>query len=90
MIRAIHCLVSGQVQGVFFRASASERAHELGVSGWARNLADGRVEILASGDDDAVDAFRAWLDHGPPAARVDRIEESVADPGDAPAEFEIR
>lgn len=90
MKRAIHCLVSGHVQGVFFRASASERAHELGVSGWARNLADGRVEVLAAGEDDAVDAFRSWLDHGPSAARVDRIEDKVADPSAAPAEFEIR
>ncbi len=90
MKRAIHCLVSGHVQGVFFRASASERAHELGVSGWARNLPDGRVEVLAAGEDDAVDAFREWLDHGPPAARVDHVEDAEADPGDAPVEFEIR
>lgn len=90
MKRAIHCMVSGHVQGVWFRASASERARELGVCGWARNLPDGRVEVLAAGEDDAVDAFRRWLDHGPPAARVDRVEETVADPGDAPAEFEIR
>ncbi|MEF8834023.1 MAG: acylphosphatase [Halofilum sp. (in: g-proteobacteria)] len=90
MKRAIHCLVSGHVQGVFFRASASERAQELGVSGWARNLPDGRVEVLAAGEDDAVDAFRGWLDQGPPAARVERVEESEADPGDAPAGFETR
>lgn len=90
MKRAIHCLVSGHVQGVFFRASASERAHELGVSGWARNLPDGRVEVLAAGEADAVDAFRKWLDHGSPPARVDRVEETEADPADAPLEFEIR
>lgn len=90
MKRAIHCMVSGHVQGVWFRASASERARELGVCGWARNLPDGRVEVLAAGEDDAVDAFRRWLDHGPTAARVDRVEETVADPGDAPAEFGIR
>ncbi len=90
MRRAIHCLVSGHVQGVFFRASASERAHELGVSGWARNLPDGRVEVLAAGEHDAVDAFREWLDHGSPPARVDRVEDAEADPADAPAGFEIR
>lgn len=90
MKRAIHCLVSGHVQGVFFRASTSERAHELGVSGWARNLPDGRVEVLAAGEDDAIKAFRGWLDNGPSAARVDRIEDAEADPGDAPAGFEIR
>jgi len=90
MKRAIHCLVSGHVQGVFFRASTSERAHELGLSGWARNLPDGRVEVLAAGEDDALEAFREWLDHGPSAARVDRVEEAETDPGDAPAGFEIR
>ncbi len=90
MKRAIHCLVSGHVQGVFFRASASERAHELGVSGGARNLLDGRVEVLAAGEDKAVEAFREWLDRGPPSARVDRVEASEADPGDAPAQFEVR
>lgn len=90
MKRAIHCLVSGHVQGVFFRASASQRAHELGVSGWARNLPDGRVEVLAAGEDDAVDAFREWLGHGPSAARVDRVEDTEANPGDAPPEFEVR
>lgn len=90
MKRAIHCLVSGHVQGVCFRAAASERAHELGVTGWARNLPDGRVEVLASGEGDAVDAFREWLDHGPPTARVDRVEDAVADPGDAPAGFDVR
>jgi acylphosphatase len=90
MQRAIHCLVSGHVQGVFFRASASERANQLGVSGWARNLPDGRVEVLAAGEDDAVDAFRGWLDQGPPAARVDHVEDVETDPGDAPDGFEIR
>ena len=90
MKRAIHCLVSGHVQGVFFRASTSERAQELGVSGWARNLPDGRVEVLAAGENDALEAFRGWRDHGPSAARVDRIEDAEADPGDAPAGFEIR
>ncbi len=90
MKRAIHCLVSGYVQGVFFRASANERARELGVTGWARNLADGRVEVLAAGEGDAVDAFRDWLDRGPASARVDHVEGSEADPGDAPAKFEVR
>lgn len=90
MKRAIHCLVSGHVQGVSFRASASERAHELGVSGWGRNLPDGRVEVLAAGEDDALEAFREWLDHGPSAARVDRVEEAETDSGDAPVGFEIR
>lgn len=89
MQRAIHCLVSGRVQGVCFRASAQDQARELGVNGWARNLRDGRVEVLASGPTEAVDAFREWLDTGPPAARVDHVEVIEADPGTAPNTFEV-
>ncbi|EIC20391.1 acylphosphatase [Thiorhodovibrio frisius] len=64
------CLVSGRVQGVFFRASAREQAVRLGVSGRARNLPDGRVEVLACGPPDAVRSLRAWLKQGPPQAEV--------------------
>ena len=67
-------LVRGVVQGVFFRASAQARARELGLSGYAMNLADGRVEVVASGSDDALDQLAAWLRCGPPAARVDGVE----------------
>lgn len=68
------CLVSGRVQGVFFRASTARRAGSLGVNGHAINLADGRVEVLAWGEAQAVDALCDWLRHGPPAARVDALE----------------
>ena len=67
---ARRCLVSGRVQGVFYRASTRERAHALGVSGHARNLADGRVEVLACGEPAAVDALCDWLWQGPPSAQV--------------------
>lgn len=65
-----HFLVSGRVQGVYFRGSARDTARELGVTGWARNLADGRVEAVACGEAAALDAFARWLAHGPPHARV--------------------
>ena len=55
------CLVSGRVQGVFYRASAQQRAQELGVRGYARNLSDGRVEVLACGEAASVQAFVDWL-----------------------------
>lgn len=75
--------ISGRVQGVFFRASTRSEAERLGLAGWARNLADGRVEVLAqAGDDAAIDALARWLEHGPPQARVDRVERQAAD--DAP------
>jgi acylphosphatase len=66
----VRCLVSGRVQGVFYRASAAHRARELGVEGYARNLDDGRVEVLACGSTEAVEAFVQWLWIGPSAARV--------------------
>lgn len=64
------CLVGGRVQGVFFRASAREQAVRLGLTGFARNLPDGRVEVLACGEPGAVDRLREWLRTGPPHAGV--------------------
>ena len=66
-------LVSGRVQGVFFRASTRNEAERLGLSGTANNLADGRVEVVASGSDAALDALEKWLRLGPPSARVDGV-----------------
>jgi acylphosphatase len=66
-------IVTGKVQGVSFRASARERALRLGLCGHARNLADGRVEVVASGDPESLAELDAWLHHGPPAARVDEV-----------------
>lgn len=66
-------LVSGRVQGVFFRASTREQALALGLVGQAINLADGRVEVSASGAPAAIDALVLWLQRGPPAARVDDV-----------------
>jgi acylphosphatase len=76
---AARFLIGGKVQGVFFRASTRERALDLGLSGRATNLQDGRVEVVAEGDAAALDALEAWLQHGPPQARVGRVERSVWD-----------
>lgn len=74
------CLVSGRVQGVFYRATCRRRAHELGVRGHARNLPDGRVEVLACGEPSAVETFIAWLWEGSAASRVEAVEVSEALP----------
>lgn len=66
-------LVSGKVQGVFFRASARNEALRLGLNGLARNLADGSVEVIASGSDEAVHQLEQWLWQGPSAARVQQV-----------------
>jgi acylphosphatase len=68
-------VVTGRVQGVFFRQSTQQCAHRLGLVGWVRNRTDGAVEGEVSSDSAlALAAFRAWLDQGPPAARVDSVE----------------
>lgn len=68
--RRIHGWVSGRVQGVFFRASTRARAQALGLAGWVRNLADGRVEVVAEGEAAAVAQLLAWLHVGPDHAVV--------------------
>ncbi|MEX1082027.1 MAG: acylphosphatase [Halofilum sp. (in: g-proteobacteria)] len=90
MIECIRCLVRGRVQGVFFRASAQEEARRLGLTGWVRNLPDGRVEVLACGDGPTLERFREWLREGPPDARVDAIEEEARSAEEAPEEFAVR
>jgi acylphosphatase len=73
-VSAARFLVSGRVQGVWFRGSTQRRARELGLDGFARNLADGRVEVVASGDAAAVEELAAWLRQGPPLAEVEAVE----------------
>ena len=69
----VRCLVSGKVQGVFFRASARHQADALGISGYARNRLDGTVEVVACGELSAIDQFKAWLIRGPSGARVSGV-----------------
>lgn len=73
-------LVSGRVQGVFYRASTRREALRLGLSGQARNLADGRVEVVASGTAEALDALERWLHTGPPAAHVNEVRREPMPP----------
>jgi acylphosphatase len=68
------CLVGGRVQGVFYRATAARRAEELAIRGYARNLPDGRVEVLAFGEEAAVAEFVRWLWTGSSASRVTTVE----------------
>lgn len=70
---SVRFLVSGLVQGVSFRASTQARAQQLGLRGYAKNLADGRVEVVASGDAQALARLEAWLRQGPPAAEVESV-----------------
>lgn len=66
-------IIKGVVQGVYFRASTRQEAIKLGISGHALNLADGSVEVLACGEQNAIESLQHWLAHGPTQARVDSV-----------------
>lgn len=77
---AARFFVSGRVQGVAFRAYTRAQASALDLRGHARNLSDGRVEVLAIGDAVAIERLAEWLQHGPPLARVDAVVREAVDP----------
>ncbi|UCC91223.1 MAG: acylphosphatase [Candidatus Aenigmatarchaeota archaeon] len=70
----VHLLISGQVQGVFFRANTRHAANELGVKGWVRNLPDGMVEVVAEGRKPVLDRFIEYCRKGPEGSKVENIE----------------
>ena len=76
--------ISGKVQGVGFRFHAHEEAVKLGLKGWVRNLSDGRVEILVSGNEKEIKDMIKWAHRGPQTARVEKVE--VQDTNEAPTE----
>ncbi|WP_133501184.1 acylphosphatase [Cognatilysobacter terrigena] len=86
---AARFLVEGRVQGVAFRAHARHEAENLGLTGHARNLPDGRVEVVAHGDVAAIEALAEWLALGPPHARVDAVHREALDATSAPRGFSI-
>ena len=84
-----HYFITGRVQGVWFRDSTRKEAIKLGVTGWVRNLEDGRVEAVVCGTEQQLAAMHAWLQHGPKLANVTDV--SVADkPCEEFADFSIR
>ena len=76
-MRRVRVRLSGRVQGVFFRASCAERADDLGLGGWIRNVPGGDVEAVFEGTESAVAQMVSWCREGPPLARVERVD--VAD-----------
>ena len=73
-MKRVRATIAGRVQGVFFRASCAEEARRRDLSGWVRNLPDGRVEAVFEGPDTDVDALVAWCRIGPPHASVETVE----------------
>jgi acylphosphatase len=89
MTIARHFLVSGRVQGVFYRSSTQAKARELGLTGWVHNLPDGRVEAMACGEPGVLEEFERWLWRGPERASVTGVEVQPASP-EQPQGFEVR
>ncbi|MFY9841568.1 MAG: acylphosphatase [Terriglobales bacterium] len=89
-LQARRFLIRGRVQGVGFRWFAEREAHILQVAGWVRNNHDGSVEVLAMGTREQLAGLRSRLQEGPRAARVDKVEESEAEPVAGLNSFQVR
>jgi acylphosphatase len=85
-----HVFVTGKVQGVYYRQNTMETAKAHGVSGWVRNLPDGRVEAVLEGDDSKVKSVVDWCKKGPPRAEVGNVEVKFETPTGEFSGFEIR
>ncbi len=88
--KRVHALISGRVQGVWYRASTRDEATRLGLTGWVKNLPDGRVELVAEGTAQAVDALIQWCHQGPPYAGVDEVDVKEQAPTGKYDAFDVR
>ncbi len=86
----MHLIVSGQVQGVFFRQSTVDQARRLGLTGWVRNLPSGEVEIMAEGRRRDLEALRAWSERGPRHARGNGVRDEWGEFVNEFSEFRVR
>lgn len=73
-MKTVHILISGKVQGVFFRASASTEAEKNNITGWIKNTKSGEVEAMASGEEKDIESFIQWCHQGPRKAGVENVE----------------
>jgi acylphosphatase len=85
-----HVLVSGRVQGVFFRDSTRQKAEELGLAGWVKNVPDGQVEALFEGPSERVREMVRWCEEGPQHASVERVSSDFASASGDLEGFEVR
>ena len=90
MIRKVKILVSGRVQGVYFRLFTQNKAKHFAIKGSAKNLPDGRVEIIAEAENMTIEKFIKWCHKGPVTARVDHIEITELESDEVLASFEVR
>jgi acylphosphatase len=89
-MKALHLMIHGRVQGVWFRASTQETARQLKIKGWVRNTPEGNVEAHIQGEESSVGKMLSWCSQGPPGAVVDSIDVSEASPNEEYKAFNIR
>ena len=85
-----HVLISGRVQGVWFRASTKQKAEQLGIKGWVRNTSDGCVEAVFEGQVELVREIVEWCYHGPPMAKVSNVEVKTQESEDSFDRFSVK
>jgi len=86
----VNVLISGRVQGVWFRSSTKQKAEQLGVTGWVRNTKDGRVEAIFEGEENSVKSLIEWCHHGPPLAKIEKVEVNNQSPTNGFDDFSIK
>lgn len=89
-MKELRAIISGKVQGVFFRAWTRETAQSLSLSGWVRNLPDGTVETQAQGDEKTLTQFRKALEQGAPLSRVSSVQHEILDAKESLSGFIIQ
>lgn len=90
MTSRVHVVISGRVQGVWFRATTKQKAERLGLTGWVRNTYDGNVEAVFEGEENSVQEMLDWCRHGPPLSKVDNVEVKNESPTNGFDSFSIR
>ncbi len=86
----IHVIISGRVQGVWFRAGTRDKAQQLGLKGWVKNIQDGNVEAVFDGEEKLVKEMIEWCHHGPPLAEVENVEAKKEQSSDDFDDFYIK
>jgi acylphosphatase len=90
MTSRVHVVISGKVQGVWFRATTKQKAEQLSLTGWVRNTYDGNVEAVFEGEENSVQEMLDWCRHGPPLSKVENVEVKNESPTNGFDSFSIR
>lgn len=89
-MKQAHLLISGKVQGVWFRASTKQQAEQLHINGWVRNTNDGKVEALIQGDENQLQQLIQWCHQGPASAQVDEVQVDYEEPQETFDSFMVK